>query len=459
MFHDLHYTAIRVRNRCNGNNTIIIENCTFEHNGYKYNSEDFFVPVRPIIDIVVAYSYKQIFFKQCNFKRNYNNHYLISILVSASKMCYGRYHCIGLLTNITLVSCQFTINFSKLMNIIAECCTANIFIVGPSHVVRTMVRSSIDYDVISASKVGVHLVGTVILSFNHAKSIMHFESCQVLFYNNIIIKSNNCYQVITLQYTYITVMEYTNITLLKNKHRGKIIETEYDKKYKLYPFCIFQFATLRNTTSTSSIATHYSINIIDNRYVSNYQSVNMQMEKKCTFPFYYFTPHCRWIPNAAFHNYNPRVIYQQITKIKGENLTYHKICHCFKNGSYNCNTDTLGPVYPGQTLQTELCTPCDNKPSALYPEVSGVHLPDSTCKVASYTETNVIYDHYSIVNFTIVSEAADVCELFVTTNLNFNYISEAFYVQLMSCPTGFTLQNGVCNCDPIFSIYTVECYI
>ena len=30
---------------------------------------------------------------------------------------------------------------------------------------------------------------------------------------------------------------------------------------------------------------------------------------------------------------------------------------------------------------------------------------------------------------------------------------------LLSCPIGFTLQNGVCNCDPIFSTYTVECYI
>ena len=40
-----------------------------------------------------------------------------------------------------------------------------------------------------------------------------------------------------------------------------------------------------------------------------------------------------------------------------------------------------------------------------------------------------------------------------------HYISEAFYVQCLSCSTRFTLQNGVCNCDPIFPIYTVECYI
>ena len=116
-------------------------------------------------------------------------------------------------------------------------------------------------------------------------------------------------------------------------------------------------------------------------------------------------------------------------------------------------------MYPGQALQVELCTPCDNETSALYPEVSGVHLPKSTCKVASYTEMNVIYGHSTTVNFTIISESTNVCELILTTTLNFNYISEAFYVQLLSCPVGFTLQNGICNCDPIFSMYTTECYI
>ena len=193
-------------------------------------------------------------------------------------------------------------------------------------------------------------------------------------------------------------------------HRDKLIATEYDKKYKLYPLCIFQFLTLRNATIKSP--THYSISIINNVYVSMKPLANIWNEEKCVFPLYYLTPHCRWIANAAFHNYNHSDVYQKVIKTHGQNLTYHKICHCFQNGSYNCNVDTLGPVYPGQTLQVELCTPCDNEPSTLYPEVSGVHLPNSTCKVASYTETNIIYDHSSTVNFTIVSEATDICELF-----------------------------------------------
>ena len=66
-------------------------------------------------------------------------------------------------------------------------------------------------DVISASGVIVHLIGPVTISLNHAVSILYFESCEAIFYNSIMIKSNKCNQVIILQFTYIKVMEYSNI--------------------------------------------------------------------------------------------------------------------------------------------------------------------------------------------------------------------------------------------------------
>ena len=56
LFHDLHHTAIRVRSRCRDNNTFIIENCKFERNGYRYSGEDFLVPIRPLIDIVLSHT-------------------------------------------------------------------------------------------------------------------------------------------------------------------------------------------------------------------------------------------------------------------------------------------------------------------------------------------------------------------------------------------------------------------
>ena len=141
LFHGLRHTAIRVRNQCHGNNTIIIENCTFERNTHKYNGEYFLATLRPLIDIALSHTYKSVIFEQCSFMKNYNNCYLISIVLSSSKVCYGRIKdCIGLPTNITFVRCQFTNNFSELMNIKARQCTVNLFIIGPSTVVYTMKR-------------------------------------------------------------------------------------------------------------------------------------------------------------------------------------------------------------------------------------------------------------------------------------------------------------------------------
>ena len=450
LFYNLYHTALSIRSRCLGNNTIIIENCTFEHSRNVY-IKDFLVTIMPLIDIVLSHNNKSISFITCNFNKNYGN--LISILVKVQYECYGRIltHCNGTLTNITFVKCQFTGNFGELINIKGRTCRANLLIIGPSHLLKNTVHryTSGDY-LIFTSYVAVYLIGPVVISSNYAKNIMHFESSEVLFHKNIIIKSNNCNQVIFLQFTCIKVMEYSNITLLKNSFHNKLIETEYNNDYKLYPFCILQFVTQRNTTIISPA--HYSINIIDNLHI-------FKSKMKCSFPLYHFTPHCQWMPTAAFLNYNPQVVYQQIIKIHGENLTYHKICHCSQNGEHNCSVDTFGPVYPGQMLQLDLCTPCNDEPSILYAEVISIHLPKSICNVASHTQTNIIYNYSNPANFTIVSEATNICELFLATFSYSHYINEAFYVELLPCPVGFTLQNGVCNCDPVFSTYTDKCYI
>ena len=224
------------------------------------------------------------------------------------------------------------------------------------------------------------------------------------------------------------------------------------------PPCTFQFVTLRNTTTVSPA--HYSVNIIDNFY--NVQKLYKNTPKEmCLLNFYHFTPHCKWIPTAVFHGYNPKNIYQKIIKSNNQNFTYHKICHCTKSGIKDCSVDTLGPVYPGQTLQVELCTPCNHEPSTLYAEVNSINLPTSACKIAPQTETiNTISNYSKSINFTIVSEATNVCELFlIAATSDTQSIPEAFYVQLLMCPVGFTLQSGVCDCDLILSSYIDKCYI
>ena len=162
-----------------------------------------------------------------------------------------------------------------------------------------------------------------------------------------------------------------------------------------------------------------------------------------------------------FYGYNPGIINKQI--IQTDQLARHTaICYCSHNIT-NCSVDTLGPVYPGQVLKVDLCVPDSNKDSILFVETHNTLLPASACMIAHQTELlQSITRNAKRFNFTIVTEVQEVCELFLTASPCLNDVYETFYIELMPCPVGFTLQNGVCNCDPylrVSNIYIETCYI
>ena len=73
---------------------------------------------------------------------------------------------------------------------------------------------------------------------------------------------------------------------------------------------------------------------------------------------------------------------------------------------------------------------------------------------------NNISNQITLINYTIASEAYEMCKLFLTMYSHKQlYAYEVFYVKLLSCPVGFTLQNGVCHCDPTLTNYIDKCYI
>ena len=63
------------------------------------------------------------------------------------------------------------------------------------------------------------------------------------------------------------------------------------------------------------------------------------------------------------------------------------------------------------------------------------------------------------VSFAIASEQRTGCELFLTAQPNLYTAYDVFYVHLLPCPLGFTLQHGICDCDPDLEEYIYECKI
>ena len=251
-------------------------------------------------------------------------------------------------------------------------------------------------------------------------------------------------------------MQHASIIFTGNILTNKVmlINTGTVGKF-VYPFCFFQYVKLTNRSNVS--LEHYAI-IFNNNIIIN--NINDHDFNNDNFINGYLS-HCKWLPTVAFYGANPGEINQQIIKIDGTNWTHHnRICYCFQNGTNNCNIDVLGPVYPGQTFHENLCIPEAKSYYFVYVETHATAvLPNSACKTTHQHEYIYEIRNYSTrVNFTISSESQRECELFLTSWPN-TWASTAFYVKLLSCPIGFTLQNGICDCDPLLPSSIKACYI
>ena len=304
----------------------------------------------------------------------------------------------------------------------------------------------------------------IVMGNNVIQNLMELESSDITFTKTVTFLSNRCLNVIKLMSMhspYITVMEHAIITFTNISYGNRLVfvtngptENNY---LGAFPYCIFQYMlSTSDRHNIFELIRLYTICFGDNRpygHISNF-NYGAQMNN-----IYDFMTHCQWLPTAVFNGYNPGYINQQVVQVDGHQWIHHKkVCYCPHNGSYNCTVDLLGPVYPGQKLQVDLCMPQIRSVDdyILYAETHSTSLPNSTCRIAHQHEfTNTITNHPKTYNFTIISDNSS-CELFFVVQ---NYIGIAFYVQLSPCPVGFTLQNGKCDCDPFLPPDIDTCYI
>ena len=192
-----------------------------------------------------------------------------------------------------------------------------------------------------------------------------------------------------------------------------------------------------------ALPSHYTIIISDNLLYS------------CRLSLYQFIS---WIPTATYSGHKSRSITKQIIQIhqKSQQVKYTStVFYCS-----NYSTDKLGSVYPGQKLKQSFVCYAVMMITVLYAETHNTLLPQSTCKIAHQSElVNVITNNSIIVSYTIVSKVNKSCELFLTVSPFLYYIYEVFDVHLLPCPIGFTLQNGVCDYDPLLPTDIGTCYI
>ena len=445
-FYNMDQTALFIRMEYT-DALLLIRNCTFANIKHKTRMID------QVVYGEIATVNVTIKFEECVF---YNN---VALIILELQLPFYEYLCAHQ-TNITIENCDFrdSNSSSLIFDNDVSSCKPNIFF---NKIVN--LAKNIAHFMMYFSNVVVNMNGTINVSENNVTlDVMKFEYSDITFSNEITFLSNNCTNVILLMsypLSHIKLMEYANIALINNTYRqlldatGPIINN-YDN---IFPYCVFQYSLKleNNKYNISQLLTLYIINFSGNKKVEHTSTFNFALEVN---NFHDFLTHCQWLPTAVFINYSSGYINQQIIQVDGHPWVHHKtICYCPRDGHYNCTVDLLGPVYPGQTFEVDLCMPQVDKKHIIYAVTHGNSLPKSACRIAHKTERLVIniWNHSETVNFTFVSEIK-LCTLSLIAQ---PFARSAFYVQLSPCPVGFTLQNGKCDCDPFLSPDIDTCYI
>ena len=463
-FYNMRQKALKIKiSSSAASRNIFVTNCIFQSN-----------IAGPAVIILASPYNKNITFTNCKFLKN--RAYFASLIIihinertAITKLFLNTVNRTFPLiaTNISFIRCEFKKNTCGLLiirNMHSEVTLLTVLFKS-LNISNNAPKKPKNTDMITINSIKIKTIGPINIINNYCKrTIIKFKSCDILFSGKIIFDTNYCSNVISLN-THIKVMEYSTVSFANNRYQDTLISVESTEGhyYQPYQFCLFQYIAKDSKMVTRELLFHYDITINHNDIVNSTGFRLPSLNNYCSMLFCHFTSHCKWITSAAFYNYTPEAINKQIIQNDDQNCNYHKhICHC-SSKEINCSIDTLGSVYPGQTLQTNICNMCSNEnTTVLYAEVHNVNLPSSSCKIAHQSQlVSVIGNHSHTVNYTIVSSTpnSNRCELFLTASPFLNTVYDAFYVQLLPCPVGFTLQDGVCDCDPVLPANFDTCYV
>jgi len=233
---------------------------------------------------------------------------------------------------------------------------------------------------------------------------------------------------------YLNLFEDTTINITENKIEGYMaVVKDWDPRGD-FPYCFFQYRTEQNSYDASKL--NYSI-IING--VSDTSTIAVK------------TVHCIWLGDSVFNTTMPYIVNSriiQITNTEGQQMTLHEtktVCYCTNDTHYNCSIDELGPIFPGQTLSIKVAYHLSARmiEEAEKQNISMRYFPMSTfngnissheCGVLQSRETiqKVETRHCNTVNFTILSNSDNVCELFLMTHEVFisHNSYDAYFVRL-----------------------------
>ena len=424
-------------------------NCTFHQNEFGINS---------LISIIGRNASRSIVFLTISnnrFIRNklFHSHYLVDIQAE-------------MVINFNLSNSEFRSNYDlKLIRFGTDTQHFSTFL--PSRLSTIYVKNTeflyniIFTHIFNISEATLKLDGQVLFFHNYGRGIiaLDYKTSGLRLHGHIGIHGNDLIEILydtgTCAYEYFSIAIEENAEFIFTNNRiyafGRCDQTWMLYKRPKSP-CIIQFYSERGNLD----------NEFNSGQILKYLMVFERNLMLIPFVVHHGTSyHCGWLNDSAFHNVHPSEVYQKFVLFSHDSYVWKirnekRFCICTSDTQYDCYEDKLGPIYPGEKLYLLLHKQNDK----YYPINAYYDTTTSTqCKVVESVDIHLAENQCTKLNFTILFNNDEWCELFVKESLqgDDHYGLEKFYVKFLSgCPMGFVKYSDKCECDRTLSFIGIS---
>ena len=221
--------------------------------------------------------------------------------------------------------------------------------------------------------------------------------------------------------------------------------------------CIDQFITQNSTSLDKAFKNGSKLNFVviqeNNVYTVPKYEINFLVNET-------YTVDCVWLANTAFQTTKSTKVLNSVFSIERKHANKTDIgkipsglCPCSSKDEYNCSKHEIGSIFSGQTLTVKLIMPetgnakAENRYTTMmakqYNSTLGCHIINAY----EISQTHLSHECNEY-NYTIWYDGnSSECELY----LGIEEVPEIFYVNLLPCPVGFSLDKSkkACYCDQV----------
>ena len=312
-------------------------------------------------------------------------------------------------------------------------------------------------------------------------SLISLTSGMIKFEDSVIANNMNFKSIVQLHSSLLQFEGFTNFSgnyaryILKGTEGSYYVHTEFSKVHfndnfvytlsqtsitytkSLQQICVNQFITKSKNNLDYKFENGAKLNF------TVIQGSNIYISPKYEMYFLSNETHysnCVWLASTAFQTKNSRDILKKIFNIErtfASRVDIGKIpssvCPCSSTDDYNCSQHEIGSVYPGQRLTVNLIIPEISRSKEYMTMIAKrYNSSEAGCEIQRVYELTQSRLSHKCNNYYYTiwyGGNSSVCELYLGTE----DIPEIFYVNLIPCPVGFSLQENRkgCYCDQILN--------